>query len=506
VPAESPSGEPDGSCGNRDRYEEPLSADADALQADVRDRANRSGCHVPLASVEHRWPFAAEHVAQHTADRDGHAAEQHGGDERDVCVKCASRPEDGEQTEPDGVDHFDQGGVDAIAEGRDEGGDDEAGDEQAPVVEGENSAVDEDVAHHPAGEPVDDRKRADADDVHFPPSRCDRARVREGSDGGDLDDVEGGHRHVAEHARPIGVDRSFWSWEHAGMPEMPEVESLARWLTERTSGLAIERVDVLAISALRTFDPPIDALRGKVVSRWSRRGKFLIAHAGDLFLCIHLARAGWIRWSDQQKADAKARLGKGPQALRVVFSDGSGFLATEQGTDKRLSVHVVRSIDDVEQIRTLGVEVLSDDFTLERFADVLAAAGRSQIKGVLTDQATIAGIGNAYSDEALHVAKMSPFGQSSSIAADPAAVARLYGAITEVMSDALARSAGKPASELKDSKRTGMRVHGRTGLPCPVCGDVVREVAFASKSLQYCATCQTGGKPLADRRLSKLLK
>lgn len=287
---------------------------------------------------------------------------------------------------------------------------------------------------------------------------------------------------------------------------MPEVESLARWLTERTAGLRIERVDVLAISALKTFDPPVDALRGAEVLGWTRRGKFLIGRCDGLYLCIHLARAGWIRWSDQQKADARARLGKGPQALRVVFSDGSGFLATEQGHEKRLSVHVVRDPSEVEQIRTLGVDALSEAFTVECLGGLLAAAGRSQVKGVLTDQAVIAGIGNAYSDEALHLAGLSPFAPAAGIAADPAQLAALHAAIVSALSDALDRSAGKPASELKDSKRTGLRVHGRTGLPCPVCGDTVREVAFATKSLQYCPTCQTGGKPLADRRMSRLLK
>jgi formamidopyrimidine-DNA glycosylase len=290
------------------------------------------------------------------------------------------------------------------------------------------------------------------------------------------------------------------------MPEMPEVESLARWLTDRTAELTVERVDVLAINALKTFDPPVDAVRGLSVHRWSRRGKFLVGHIGDLYLCIHLARAGWIRWSDQQKADAKVKLAKGPQALRVGFSDGSGFMVTEQGTEKRLSVHVVRDPDDVEQIRTLGVDALSPEFTVERLREILVAAGRAQVKGVLTDQAVIAGVGNAYSDEALHMAKLSPFAQSSKLAEDIAVVERLWESVVGALTEALERSAGKPASELKDTKRTGLRVHAQTGKPCPVCGDVVREVSFATKSLQYCATCQTGGKPLADRRLSKLLK
>ena len=292
------------------------------------------------------------------------------------------------------------------------------------------------------------------------------------------------------------------------MPEMPEVESLARWLDGRTPGLLIDRADVLAISALKTFDPPLHALHGRPIRGWSRRGKFLIAetgHVGDapIHLCIHLARAGWLRWAEEQKT-AKAKLTKGPQALRVALSDGSGFTCTEAGTDKRLAVHVVRSPDDVEHIRTLGVEALGPLFTVALLGDVLAGEGRSQLKGVLTDQSLIAGIGNAYSDEALHVARLSPFKPANALTRPE--LSSLHAAIVGVLTDALERSSGKPAAELKDAKRAGMRVHGRAGQPCPACGDTVREVAFATKSLQYCPTCQTGGKALADRRLSRLLK
>lgn len=302
------------------------------------------------------------------------------------------------------------------------------------------------------------------------------------------------------------------------MPEMPEVESLARWLSTRTAGLVIERADLLAISALKTFDPSLADIKGRRVVGWSRRGKYLIAEtdpAGGsdgepIFLCIHLARAGWIKWQDDLafsasvKPGAKPKLTKGPQALRVVFDDGSGFTATEAGTDKRLSVHVVRNPDDVEKIRTLGIEPLTDAFTVAAFSEILAGQGRSQIKGVLTEQGIIAGVGNAYSDEALHMAKLSPFKPSSGLNDDERT--RLHDAIISVLTTAIERSAGKPASELKDAKRSGMAVHARTGQPCPVCGDTVREVAFATKSLQYCPTCQTGGQPLADRRLSRLLK
>ena len=303
------------------------------------------------------------------------------------------------------------------------------------------------------------------------------------------------------------------------MPEMPEVESLARWLTQRTRGLVVEKVDLLAISALKTFDPSLGDLRSRRIVGWSRRGKYLFAETdageanGDnepIFLCIHLARAGWIRWQDDLafsasvKPGVKPKLTKGPQALRILFDDGSGFTATEAGTDKRLAVHVVRNPDDVEKIRTLGIDPLSAGFTADAFGALLADQGRSQIKGVLTEQSLLAGVGNAYSDEALHLARLSPFKPSNGLSAEERE--RLRSAVISVLTDAIERSAGKPASELKDAKRTGMRVHARTGLTCPVCGDTVREVAFATKSIQYCPTCQTGGTPLADRRLSRLLK
>jgi formamidopyrimidine-DNA glycosylase len=161
-------------------------------------------------------------------------------------------------------------------------------------------------------------------------------------------------------------------------------------------------------------------------------------------------------------------------------------------------------VAEIPGIARLGVDPLSDEFTTDRLRALLDAAGRSQVKGVLRDQSVIAGIGNAYSDEVLHVARFSPFHPSSTFTV--AEVSVLHEAIVETLRDAVERSQGLAASDLKDSKRAGMRVHGRAGEPCPICGDLVREVSFADSSLQYCPTCQTGGKPLADRRLSRLLK
>ena len=288
------------------------------------------------------------------------------------------------------------------------------------------------------------------------------------------------------------------------MPELPEVEALALDLAKRLDGRAIVRVDLAAFSALKTFDPPVSALEGTFVEGVTRHGKFLDISAGGLHLILHLARAGWVRWRDEVPALPPRPGGKSPLAARVVLDNGAGLDITEAGTKKSLAVYVVRSPHDVEGIARLGPDPLADDFTEERLQEILTAAGRAQIKGVLRYQSTIAGIGNAYSDELLHAAKMSPFKPASSLAPDD--VSTLYRAIRSVLGDAVERSRGLAASELKGEKKSHLAVHGRTGQACPVCGDTVREVSFADSSLQYCPTCQTGGKPLADRRTSKFLK
>jgi formamidopyrimidine-DNA glycosylase len=187
-----------------------------------------------------------------------------------------------------------------------------------------------------------------------------------------------------------------------------------------------------------------------------------------------------------------------------VIDDEAGLDITEAGTKKSLAIYVVRDPQEVEGIARLGPDPLADDFTIEALKTILEAEGRKQIKGVLRHQGTIAGIGNAYSDEILHAARMSPFKPANSL--EEADVQTLYDAIRDTLGDAVARSSGLAASELKGEKKSNLAVHGRTGQPCPVCGDVVREVSFADSSLQYCPTCQTGGKPLADRRMSRLLK
>ncbi|WP_066899251.1 Fpg/Nei family DNA glycosylase [Mycolicibacterium houstonense] len=284
------------------------------------------------------------------------------------------------------------------------------------------------------------------------------------------------------------------------MPELPEVEALADHLRRHATGREVTRIDVSALSVLKTFDPPTTALHGQTVTGANRWGKYLGLEVGPWHLITHLSRAGWLRWSDKL-APTPLRPGKGPIALRVHLGDGLGFDLTEAGTQKRLAVWVVDDPMAVPQIASLGPDAMSLDAAA--LAGVLSG-NSGRIKTVITDQKVIAGIGNAYSDEILHVAKLSPFATAGKLT--DAQLAALHDAMITVLTDAVTRSAGQQAATLKGEKRSGLRVHARTGLPCPVCGDTVREVSFADKSFQYCPTCQTGGKVLADRRMSRLLK
>ena len=288
------------------------------------------------------------------------------------------------------------------------------------------------------------------------------------------------------------------------MPELPEVEGLALDLRGRLDGRAIARVDIAAFSALKTFDPPLTALNGSFVDDVTRHGKFIDVSASGLHFVMHLARGGWVRWRDEVPKLPPKPSNKSPMAARVHLDDGSGLDITEAGTKKRLALYVVRDPHDVPGIASLGPDPLDESFTIDVLEGILQQAGRAQVKGVLRHQGTIAGIGNAYSDELLHAAKMSPFKPASSITGDD--LQTLYDAIRTVLGEAVERSRGLAAADLKGEKKSNLAVHGRTGLPCPVCGDTVREVSFADSSLQYCPTCQTGGKPLADRRMSRLLK
>lgn len=287
------------------------------------------------------------------------------------------------------------------------------------------------------------------------------------------------------------------------MPELPEVEALAQHIREHGVGRTVARVDVASLSVLKTVSPPWTELHGKEVTGAGRHGKFLDLDIEGVHLIIHLARAGWLRWADTLSV-APPKPGKGPLAFRVHLGkpgDGPGFDLTEAGTKKGLAVWIVNDPQEVPGIAALGPDAMA--VTRDEFAEVLA--GRTErLKNALTTQRILAGIGNAYSDEILHMARLSPFATAGKLPADQ--VDRLYEAMREILTNAVERSVGQHAARLKGEKRSGLRVHNRTGMPCPVCGDTVREVSFADKAFQYCATCQTGGKPLADRRLSRLLK
>lgn len=287
------------------------------------------------------------------------------------------------------------------------------------------------------------------------------------------------------------------------MPELPEVEALRGFLIERLVGKSFARVQLAAISALKTFDPPLEALAGLEVEQVSRHGKFLDVDAQGVHLVFHLARAGWLKWHELAST-TPPKPGKGPLALRVVLEDDSGFDLTEAGTQKHLAVYVVTDPSQVPGIASLGPDPLADDFDQAAFDAIITGAGRSQLKGVLRDQKTIAGIGNAYSDEILWAARLSPFKPANGLSDEERT--RLFQMMQAQLRAAIERAAGLAAKDLKDDKRTNLQVHGKTGNPCPVCGSVIAEVSFADSSLQYCPGCQTGGKPLADRRMSKLLK
>jgi formamidopyrimidine-DNA glycosylase len=286
------------------------------------------------------------------------------------------------------------------------------------------------------------------------------------------------------------------------VPELPEVEALTAGLSRRMAGRRIERCRLTSFSALKTVAPPLDDLEGRTVEGVERRGKFVCIGTDGPWLIVHLALGGWIRWFEKLPATA-IKPGRSPIALRVGLDDGAGFDVTEMGTEKRLALWVVTAPDEVAPLAELGVDPLSPEFTVDRLAELLASRS-TNLKTALTTQSLIAGVGNAYSDEALHRAQLSPYKKSGRL--EGAEVARLHDALTAILSEAVARASDVDLAELKGDKKRAMAVHGKTGQECPTCGDTIREVSFATRSLQYCPTCQTGGKPLADRRLSKLLK
>ena len=285
------------------------------------------------------------------------------------------------------------------------------------------------------------------------------------------------------------------------MPELPEVQALAESLDELLRGATVQGVVIRSVAALKTYEPPVEALRGLTITGVHRVGKFIDIEAASLHLVVHLARAGWLRLR-AQPTNARPAL-RGPLVMVITLGDRGALEATEQGTEKRLAIYLVRDLEQVAGIARLGVDALAEDLTPARLGELLRAQ-TGTLKNVLADQAVVAGIGNAYSDEILHAARLSPFRKAAGL--DPEEVARLHLEMRAVLTDAVALARTADHAALRGDKKLRMRVHGRTGERCPVCGDVIREVSYTSRSFQYCATCQTGGKTYADRRLSRLLR
>lgn len=298
------------------------------------------------------------------------------------------------------------------------------------------------------------------------------------------------------------------------MPELPEVQALVSTLDHRLQGLRVAAFDVTAVSALKTADPPHTALVGQRFDRAERFGKFLglrfrddDQRGGDcIWLVIHLARAGWLRLSDRVPT-APARPGRGPLTARLVFvtDDGEPAFAldlTEAGTRKGAALYVVRDPAEVPGIAALGPDAIALDQA--SLTALLQAAGGTRIKNALRDQHRIAGIGNAYSDDILHLARLSPYAPADGLTDSQCAT--LVAAINSILTVATERAQAADPTAMKSEKKHGLRIHGRTGEPCPECATPIAEVALADRSFQYCPTCQTDGKPLADRRMSRLLK
>ncbi len=294
------------------------------------------------------------------------------------------------------------------------------------------------------------------------------------------------------------------------MPELPEVQALADVIGAQFADCAIARAELGSLSALKTYDPPLSALGDAVLVGTDRRGKFLVLNLVDadgepLDLVVHLSRAGWIHWRTS-KALAPLRPGKSPVALRLTWRDPADATTvldvTEAGTQKRLALYLVRDLEAVPGIGKLGPDAL--ELSRDELAAILSAAGRRQLKTLLREQGLISGIGNAYSDEILHAARLSPYAPADSLGQEQ--MTALHTAICEVLTAAIARTADAGIGQIKAEKRAGLRVHNRTGEPCDVCGTPIAEVRLSDSSFQYCPGCQTGGKPLADRRMSRLLK
>lgn len=271
------------------------------------------------------------------------------------------------------------------------------------------------------------------------------------------------------------------------MPESPEVQILAEFLAERLAGREIVGVDLLEFRALKTRDRPLTTIVGERVRGARRFGKHVDLELSHGHLLVSLGRHGWARWSDEH-ADPPA---DAPPALaELAFDDGGELAWTDAGDWVSLGLFVVDDPRDVPAVAKLGPDPADPGFARADF-DAATRGRRKQIKAILQEQESLAGIGNAYSDEILHAARVSPVAHAAAL--KPDALDRVYAATIDTVRTAIAARRGIPISALKAAKVAAMRVHGRAGETCPVCGDDVREFAVASTTAEYCPTCQTDG-------------
>ena len=283
------------------------------------------------------------------------------------------------------------------------------------------------------------------------------------------------------------------------MPELPDIVVYIEALEKRIQGSVLERVRIASPFLLRTAVPPLSSVEGKKIVELRRLGKRIcFGLEGDLWLVLHLMIAGRLHWYDERAKGAKGR-----SVAVFEFSTGSLTL-TEAGTQKRASLHVVQGEAGLENLNPGGLEVF--DATMEEFARALRARNHT-LKRALTDPRILSGIGNAYSDEILFEAKLSPFTLTQKLTDTD--MEQLFAAIQRTLSDWVERL----RSEAKDrfpekvtAFRPDMATHGKYGEPCPRCGSKIQRIRYGSNETNYCPTCQTGGKLLADRALSRLLK
>ncbi|WP_375383835.1 Fpg/Nei family DNA glycosylase [uncultured Microbacterium sp.] len=280
------------------------------------------------------------------------------------------------------------------------------------------------------------------------------------------------------------------------MPESPEVQALVEFLSERVVGHLISRVDIAFPKALKS--PSTDELVGCRITGVVRHGKLVDVSAlgttGEpVHVIVHWGHDGWLLWHDTVPAGTK-RAGDATLMARFGLDDSAGFDLTDSGTWKALSIFVVADPEGVPAVAKLGPDPTDDAFTRETLGAIVAGR-RKQLKALLQDQAAIAGIGNAYSDEILHAARLSPVVHAATLS--PPEVDRLYDAMRNILFSAIRERRGLPPESLKDDKRANMRVHRRPGEACPVCDDVVREFTFSGAAAHYCPTCQTDGVVLS---------